>query len=91
MLSECVVVLYPYHPVLLGTQCVSVFAGAGREKDFYSFNVTMPPMPLTVPIIIRGYKIATLPFSGPVDTWKGPVVVRPLPLKPHNGDNRMQS
>lgn len=91
MLSKCVSILHHYHPVLLGTQCVSVFAGAGREKDFYSFNVTMPPIPLTVPVIVLGYKIATLPLSGPGDTWKGPVVVRPLPLKPHSGDSRTQS
>lgn len=60
MLSKCVFILHHYHPMLLGTQCVSVFAGAGREKDFFSFNVTMPRIPLTVPVIVLGYKIATL-------------------------------
>lgn len=68
---------------------MSVSPGAGRENGFYSHGATTPPVLLTAPVILLGYRMVTLPLSGPGDAREGPTVVRPLLLKPSSEDKKL--
>lgn len=53
-------------------KCVSMFPGEGIENDFSPFNVTSPSVFLTALVILLGYRIVTVPLSGPGDALKCP-------------------